>query len=169
MWIYWWVYTLENWFGLAAILWVEAVLFAILVLVPFVDRSPKRHWKDRKIQIRARRRRPAFPGRAHAADAGHRAQEPHGMNAHQDSTQKARRWFWGLTVIAIVAAGSLSRAVLAGPGVVTGLRVLGSGLVLVVAGSLALRLLIALSPGGSVARQRRLSLRKAPRPARGGK
>jgi ubiquinol-cytochrome c reductase cytochrome b subunit len=51
LWIFWWVYTLENWFGLSAILWGEVVFFALLVLLPFVDRSPKRHWRDRKVQI----------------------------------------------------------------------------------------------------------------------
>ncbi len=35
-------YPFENWFGLAALLWVPAVLFAALALLPFVDRSPYR-------------------------------------------------------------------------------------------------------------------------------
>ena len=35
-------YPFEDWFGLSALLWVPAVLFGGLALVPFVDRSPYR-------------------------------------------------------------------------------------------------------------------------------
>ena len=35
-------YPLENWFGLPALLWAPAIVFAGLALVPFIDRSPYR-------------------------------------------------------------------------------------------------------------------------------
>ena len=35
-------YPFEDWFGLPALLWVPAILFGGLALVPFVDRSPSR-------------------------------------------------------------------------------------------------------------------------------
>lgn len=35
-------YPMEDWFGLPALLWVPTILFTLLVLVPFVDRSPYR-------------------------------------------------------------------------------------------------------------------------------
>lgn len=51
LWIFWWMFTLENWFGLPAILWGVAILFGLLLLVPFVDRSPRRHWRGRLVSI----------------------------------------------------------------------------------------------------------------------
>jgi len=48
-WPFWWLYTLENWFGLPAILWGAGTLFALLVLLPFVDRSPRRAWRERPV------------------------------------------------------------------------------------------------------------------------
>jgi quinol-cytochrome oxidoreductase complex cytochrome b subunit len=50
-WPFWWLYTLENWFGLPAIGWGVGVLFALLVLPPFLDRSPRRSWRDRPVAI----------------------------------------------------------------------------------------------------------------------
>jgi quinol-cytochrome oxidoreductase complex cytochrome b subunit len=50
-WPFWWLYTLENWFGLPAILWGMGILFALLVLLPFVDRSPRRYWRDRPVAL----------------------------------------------------------------------------------------------------------------------
>src|SRR6266540_5674025 len=52
-WIYWWMFTLENWIGLSGILWGAGVLFALLIAVPFVDRNPRRHWRDRPIAMTA--------------------------------------------------------------------------------------------------------------------
>src|SRR5262249_177708 len=46
-WIYWWMFTLENWIGLSGILWGGGVLFALLVAVPFLDRNPRRYWRQR--------------------------------------------------------------------------------------------------------------------------
>lgn len=44
-WMFWWPFTLENWFGLAAIAWGMAVFFLLLVVLPFVDRGPERLWR----------------------------------------------------------------------------------------------------------------------------
>jgi quinol-cytochrome oxidoreductase complex cytochrome b subunit len=44
-------YPFENWFGLAALLWVPAVLFGALALVPFVDRSRYRSPARRRVLI----------------------------------------------------------------------------------------------------------------------
>jgi ubiquinol-cytochrome c reductase cytochrome b subunit len=50
-WIYWWMFTLENWIGLSGILWGSIVLFGLLVAVPFIDRNPRRHWRQRPVAI----------------------------------------------------------------------------------------------------------------------
>ncbi|MHB1235639.1 MAG: cytochrome b [Microbacteriaceae bacterium] len=50
-WMFWWPFTLENWFGLTAIVWGEAAFFIILVIVPFVDRNPNRLWRRRPIAM----------------------------------------------------------------------------------------------------------------------
>jgi quinol-cytochrome oxidoreductase complex cytochrome b subunit len=47
---FYWLYAFEDWFGLRAILYGGVSFFAVLLLVPFVDRSP---W-------RSLRRRPVF-------------------------------------------------------------------------------------------------------------
>jgi ubiquinol-cytochrome c reductase cytochrome b subunit len=41
-------YPFENWFGLSALLWVPAILFGALILLPFVDRSPYRSPRRRR-------------------------------------------------------------------------------------------------------------------------
>lgn len=51
MWPFWWMFTLENWFGLPAILWGGALFFAILFAVPFIDRNPKRSWRTRPVAM----------------------------------------------------------------------------------------------------------------------
>lgn len=38
-----WLYPLENWVGVSAILWGTIAIFAALLIVPFVDRGPERH------------------------------------------------------------------------------------------------------------------------------
>jgi ubiquinol-cytochrome c reductase cytochrome b subunit len=50
-WMYWWMFALENWFGLPAILWGSGVLFALLAAVPFIDRGPERRWRKRPVAI----------------------------------------------------------------------------------------------------------------------
>ncbi len=44
-------YPFENWFGLAALLWAPAILFGLLALVPFVDRSRYRAPRRRRLFI----------------------------------------------------------------------------------------------------------------------
>lgn len=44
-------YPFEDWFGLPALLWVPAILFGALALVPFVDRSPYRSPARRRLFI----------------------------------------------------------------------------------------------------------------------
>ena len=51
LWPFWWMFTLENWFGLPAILWGGAAFFAILFAVPFIDRNPKRSWRTRPVAM----------------------------------------------------------------------------------------------------------------------
>ena len=51
LWVYWWMFTLENWFGLSAIVWGAGVLFGLLVLVPFIDRRPARYWRARPVAM----------------------------------------------------------------------------------------------------------------------
>lgn len=50
-WMFWWPFTLENWFGLPAILYGELLFFVILVIVPFVDRNPNRWWRQRPVAM----------------------------------------------------------------------------------------------------------------------
>ncbi len=51
MWPFWWMFTLENWFGLPAILWGGLAFFLLLFAVPFIDRSPKRSWRTRPVAM----------------------------------------------------------------------------------------------------------------------
>ncbi|MDJ0323799.1 cytochrome b N-terminal domain-containing protein [Cryobacterium sp. PH31-AA6] len=50
-WMFWWPFTLENWFGLAAIVWGEVVFFLLLAILPFVDRNPNRLWRRRPVAM----------------------------------------------------------------------------------------------------------------------
>lgn len=50
-WTYWWTFTLENWVGLSGILFGELALFALLIIVPFVDRNPNRYWRKRPVAM----------------------------------------------------------------------------------------------------------------------
>lgn len=47
-WPFLWVYGLENFWGIKAILIGNGILFGLLLLTPFLDRGASRHWKDRK-------------------------------------------------------------------------------------------------------------------------
>jgi len=42
---------MENWVGLTGILWGAGALFALLVAVPFIDRNPRRYWRQRPIAM----------------------------------------------------------------------------------------------------------------------
>jgi ubiquinol-cytochrome c reductase cytochrome b subunit len=44
-------YPFEDWFGLSALLWVPAILFGGLALLPFIDRSPYRSPARRRVLI----------------------------------------------------------------------------------------------------------------------
>ena len=44
-------YPFEDWFGLAALLWVPGLLFGALALVPFLDRSPYRSPTRRRVVV----------------------------------------------------------------------------------------------------------------------
>ena len=50
-WMFWWTFTLENWFGLPSILYGEIAFFLILASVPFVDRNPNRWWRERPVAM----------------------------------------------------------------------------------------------------------------------
>ena len=50
-WMFWWPFTLENWFGLSAIVWGELVFFILLAILPFVDRNPNRWWRRRPVAM----------------------------------------------------------------------------------------------------------------------
>jgi ubiquinol-cytochrome c reductase cytochrome b subunit len=50
-WIYWWMFTLEDWIGLKGILLGAGVLFALLAAIPFIDRNPHRSWRQRPVAM----------------------------------------------------------------------------------------------------------------------
>ena len=66
------------------------------------------------------------------------------MTTHQsDSLRRARRSFWLLVVVAVLASGSLSSALTAAASPATDLRVVGSGLTMIVSVLLAARVYFA--------------------------
>lgn len=50
-WNFWWMFTLENWVGLPGILYGELAFFALLIVLPFVDRNPNRYWRRRPLAM----------------------------------------------------------------------------------------------------------------------
>ena len=50
-WNFWWMFTLENWFGLSGILYGELALFGLLIILPFIDRNPNRYWRRRPVAM----------------------------------------------------------------------------------------------------------------------
>ena len=50
-WMFLVFYPFEDWFGLPALIWVPAVLFTALAALPFVDRSPYRSPRRRRLVI----------------------------------------------------------------------------------------------------------------------
>lgn len=50
-WSFWWLFTLEDWVGLPGILYGELAFFALLVILPFVDRNPNRYWRRRPVAM----------------------------------------------------------------------------------------------------------------------
>lgn len=71
-------------------------------------------------------------------------------------TRRVRQTLQALVVIAILAAGALSTALTAEPGPATGLAVAASALLLVAAGSLALRILVVVSRHAAMAERQQL-------------
>ncbi|MDX3763823.1 cytochrome b N-terminal domain-containing protein [Streptomyces mirabilis] len=53
LWMFWWFFPMEEWFGVASIAWVIAGVFGLILLVPFLDRSPRRRWRERKLALGA--------------------------------------------------------------------------------------------------------------------
>ena len=51
LWVFWWMFTLENKIGLKGILYGSGALFALLIAVPFVDRNPQRWWRKRPVAV----------------------------------------------------------------------------------------------------------------------
>jgi ubiquinol-cytochrome c reductase cytochrome b subunit len=51
LWMFWWMFTLENKIGLKGILYGAGVLFGLLFALPFIDRNPKRWWRKRPVAI----------------------------------------------------------------------------------------------------------------------
>lgn len=49
LWMYWPFFGLEDIFGLKGLVWGMLAFFAILAIVPFIDRSPYLYWKKRKM------------------------------------------------------------------------------------------------------------------------
>ena len=45
------MFTLENWYGLPSILYGGGALFVLLIVLPFVDRSPERSWRRRPVAM----------------------------------------------------------------------------------------------------------------------
>ena len=50
-WMFWWLFTLENWVGLKGIVYGTAALFALLAALPFIDRNLKRRWQRRPVAM----------------------------------------------------------------------------------------------------------------------
>lgn len=53
LWFFWWFFPFEEWFGVASVGLIIALVFGLLFLVPFLDRSPRRHWRERKVSMAA--------------------------------------------------------------------------------------------------------------------
>lgn len=51
MWMFWWFFPLEQWFGIASVGAAIAALFGLIFLVPFLDRSARRRWQERKVSM----------------------------------------------------------------------------------------------------------------------
>lgn len=51
LWMFWWLFTLENWWGVKAILWATIAVFALLLAVPLIDRRAERRWRKRPAAI----------------------------------------------------------------------------------------------------------------------
>ncbi|HET7479046.1 MAG TPA: cytochrome b N-terminal domain-containing protein [Rubrobacteraceae bacterium] len=50
-WVFYWLYAFEDWLGLNGILYGAILLFGILALVPFIDRTPLRSLRSRPVML----------------------------------------------------------------------------------------------------------------------
>ncbi len=50
-WNFWWMFTLENWWGLPSIAYGGGALFLLLIILPFVDRNRERFWRRRPVAM----------------------------------------------------------------------------------------------------------------------
>jgi len=48
LWVFYWMYQLENWIGVEGLIWAPVVLMLALAALPFLDRSPQRRPSRRK-------------------------------------------------------------------------------------------------------------------------
>ena len=53
IWMFWWFFPFEQWFGVASVGAAIAIVFGLIFLVPFLDRSPRRRWQERKLALSA--------------------------------------------------------------------------------------------------------------------
>ena len=60
---------------------------------------------------------------------------------------RVRGTFWGLVVVAVLAAGALSRAIAARPGPAAALTLAGAAIVLALAAGLAIRIAVVVGRG----------------------
>lgn len=51
IWMFWWFFPFEQWFGVPSVGLAIAVVFGLIYLVPFIDRSPRRRWQERKVSM----------------------------------------------------------------------------------------------------------------------
>jgi len=49
--MFYWMYAFENWLGVPGILYAAIGLFGLLVLLPFLDRSPERRLRRRRVVV----------------------------------------------------------------------------------------------------------------------
>jgi len=51
IWMFWWFFPFEQWFGVPSVGLAIAAVFGLIFLVPFIDRSPRRRWQERKVSM----------------------------------------------------------------------------------------------------------------------
>jgi ubiquinol-cytochrome c reductase cytochrome b subunit len=51
LWFFWWFFPFEQWFGVASVGFSIALVFGLVFVVPFLDRGPRRRWRDRKVSM----------------------------------------------------------------------------------------------------------------------
>ncbi len=49
--IFYWIYAFENWFGINGVLYATVAFFGLLALVPFIDRTPLRRLRRRRVMM----------------------------------------------------------------------------------------------------------------------